>query len=268
MQGLLDLVLICIMEIRLSAVIITFNEERNIERCLKSLDGIADEIIVVDSFSTDSTESICIAAGAKFIQHEFEGHIEQKNWAKEQASFDHILSLDADEALDEQLKSAIKDLKQNWQHDGYQMNRMTNFCGQWIKHSGWYPDVKLRLFDRRKAAWGGDNPHDKIIMMSDEKTSHLKGNILHYSFYTLEEHMQQIHKFSSIGAKALYKKGKKSSLLKCFYKPTARFIKAFILQKGFLDGHFGWIISTRSAYANYLKYRKLRLLQQGKTIER
>lgn len=255
------------MQIKLSAVIITFNEERNIGRCLASIKEVADEIVVVDSFSTDTTENICKKAGVTFIQHEFEGHIEQKNWAKDQANNDYILSLDADECLDKQLIESIKTIKGNWEFSAYSMNRLTNFCGQWIRHSGWYPDIKLRLFDRRKAKWGGDNPHDKILVEKGVTIRHLKGDLLHYSFYTLEEHMQQIHKFSSIGAKALFKKGRRSSWLKCIVKPSARFIKAYLLQKGFLDGRFGWLISYRSAYANFLKYKKLLLLQQGKNID-
>ena len=138
------------MEVQISAVIITFNEEKNIERCLQSLQGIVDEIVVVDSFSKDQTKSICEKYNVKFVEHAFEGHIEQKNYAITQASYPYVLSLDADEALDETLKSSILKVKKNWTHDGYSMNRLTNYCGSWIKHCGWYQDTKLRLWDARK----------------------------------------------------------------------------------------------------------------------
>lgn len=250
------------MQVKVSAVIITFNEEKNIERCLASVTKVVDEIVVVDSFSTDRTEEICKSYSVKFIKHEFKGHIEQKNWAKDQASYDYVLSLDADEALDEELKSSIKAAKENWQFQAYRMNRLTNYCGQWIHHSGWYPDTKTRLFDRRFGNWGGTNPHDKYIPNKNEKVGFLKGDILHYSFYTKEEHLQQIEKFSTIGSRALFEKGVKSSILKIILKPAARFIKAFFVHKGFLDGSAGFTISRLSAYANYLKYNKLRTLQQ------
>src|SRR3954465_7519353 len=149
----------------LSAVIITFNEEKNIARCLDSLIGIVDDVVVIDSFSTDKTEEICKSKGVRFIQHVFEGHIQQKNWAITQAKFPHILSLDADEALDETLKQSILLLKNNWQKDGYYMNRLTNYCGKWIRHCGWYPDKKLRLWDSRKGHWTGTNPHDKYELL-------------------------------------------------------------------------------------------------------
>lgn len=254
------------MQVKLSAVIITFNEEKNIERCLQSLQAVADEIVVVDSFSTDQTEEICKKFNVRFIQHPFEGHVEQKNWAKDQATFDHILSLDADEALDEKLIASILHTKNNWKHDAFQMNRRTNYCGKWIKHSGWYPDIKVRLFDRRKGKWGGNNPHDKFIPDASIKIQHLKGDLLHYSYYSREEHLIQIHKFSTIGAQALFKKGVRSSYLKLIIKPIARFIKAYILFKGFLDGSEGFTISRLSAYANFLKYSKLLKLQAGKPI--
>ena len=139
--------------IQLSAVIITFNEERNIGRCIDSLQGIADDIVVVDSFSSDKTKEICLSKNVRFVEHAFDGHIEQKNWAITQAKHPHILSLDADEALDEVLKKSILEVKQNFTQDAYQMNRITNYCGQWIKHCGWYPDTKLRLWDSSKGYW-------------------------------------------------------------------------------------------------------------------
>lgn len=254
------------MQVKLSVVIITYNEERNIERCILSVKEVADEILVVDSFSTDQTKVICEKHPVRFIENAFEGHIEQKNFAKEQASYDYILSLDADEALDETLKEEVKKVKLNWTKDAYKMNRLTNYCGQWIHHSGWYPDTKLRLFDRRKGKWGGQNPHDKYLAEKGSEVAHLPGDILHYSFYTRQQHLDQIEKFSTIGAKALHKKGKKSNGLKLIIKPLARFIKGYFIHRGFLDGKAGFTISRLSAYANYLKYSKLLKLQHGQEI--
>ena len=252
------------MKVKLSAVIITFNEEKNIRRCVESLKGIVDEIVVVDSFSKDKTKDICAEYDLTFIEHAFEGHIEQKNWAKAQAKYDYVLSLDADEALDDMLKGSVLAAKNNWQADVYRMNRLTNYCGKWIHHSGWYPDTKMRLFDRRLGDWGGDNPHDKFIPTEKAKVGYLKGDLLHYSFYTREDHLLQIEKFSTIGANALYKKGVRSTIVKILIKPMARFIKAYFVHKGFLDGKEGWTISRLSAYANFLKYYKLYQLQKSK----
>src|ERR1700741_2612456 len=165
---------------QLSVVIITFNEEKNIARCLDSVKEIADDIVVVDSFSKDKTKEICLAKGARFVEHAFEGHIQQKNWAITQAEFPHVLSLDADEALDETLRKSILEVKNNWNKEGYYMNRLTNYCGNWVKHCGWYPDKKLRLWDSRKGSWTGINPHDKYEMKEGDKTTgYLKGDILH-----------------------------------------------------------------------------------------
>ncbi|MAY82665.1 MAG: glycosyl transferase [Flavobacteriales bacterium] len=248
------------MQIKLSAVVITFNEERNIARCLDSLQSVADEILVVDSFSSDATKQICIEKGARFIENAFGGHIEQKNFAKEQAQYDHVLSLDADEALDEELQTNILKIKENWEHDAYKMNRLTNYCGSWVHHSGWYPDTKIRLFDRRKGEWGGDNPHDKFIPHKGVEVKWISGDILHYSFYDRAGHLQQIEKFSSIAARALHKRGKRSNIIKRWINPAARFIKAYFLRLGFLDGKAGFDIARFSAYANWLKYRKLQEL--------
>jgi glycosyltransferase involved in cell wall biosynthesis len=251
------------MKVKISAVIITFNEERNIGRCLDSLQWVADEIIVVDSFSSDATEEIVKSKGATFISHKFEGHIEQKNWAIRQAKYPHVLSLDADEALDEHLRKAINTVKDNWQGEGYYLNRLTNYCGKWIRHGLWYPDRKLRLWDSRKGAWGGQNPHDTYILEEGSRSQHLSGHLLHYSFYTFEEHLKQIKKFTDISSAAAFNNGKRSSWLKIIVSPSLKFVRAYIFKLGFLDGKAGWMIARWSAYATYLKYTKLKALNHG-----
>ena len=254
---------------QLSVVIITYNEEKNIANCLDSVKEVADDIVVVDSFSTDKTKEICLNKGARFIEHVFEGHIQQKNWAITQAKYPHVLSLDADEALDETLKKSILTLKNNWQKDGYYMNRLTNYCGHWVKHCGWYPDKKLRLWDSRKGEWRGVNPHDKYeLFEGDKKSGFLKGDILHYSYYSVEDHYKQVEYFTSIAAKAYYANGKKAPVYKLIVNPVAKFIDHYLLKLGFLDGMSGYRISRISAYATYLKYKKIRNLYQsnGSTI--
>jgi glycosyltransferase involved in cell wall biosynthesis len=245
--------------IKLSVVIITFNEEKNIERCLNSVKEVADEIVILDSFSKDKTKEICEKYGAKFFEHKFDGHIEQKNRAIAYASYAYVLSLDADEALNETLKESILKVKENFNKQGYYMNRLTNYCGHWVKHCGWYPDRKLRLFDKHKGHWTGTNPHDKYeLFEGDEKAGHLKGDILHYSYYTLDDHYSQVEYFTNIASKAYYAKGKKAGIHKLILNPVSKFISHYIINLGFLDGKAGYLISRISAYATWLKYKKLR----------
>lgn len=243
----------------LSVVVITFNEERNIARCLASVKDVADDIVVVDSFSTDGTEAMARAHGARFIQHAFAGHIEQKNWAITQAHHSFILSLDADEALDEQLRVSVEHAKSG-DADGYTMNRLTNYCGTWVRHGGWYPDRKLRLWDSRMGRWGGTNPHDRYEMDPGARIEHLSGDILHYSYYTIDDHRRQIDYFTTIAAKALKAEGKQAGFVKRWLSPAAKFIGAYFLQLGLLDGAHGFTIARFSAYATWLKYEKLRKL--------
>lgn len=247
----------------LSVVIITFNEERNIARCIDSVKGLADDIIVVDSNSTDKTREIAVSKGSRVVSHEFQGHIEQKNWAVIQAKYPFILSLDADEALSDELKASIAEVKKNKQFDGYTMNRLTNYCGKWIHHCGWYPDTKLRLWDSTKGEWGGINPHDKYEMQKGATTAHLKGDLLHYSYYTLTDHINQVNKFTDISAAALHKIGRKAGLCRVLISPVIKFIKDFILKLGFLDGYKGFVICRISAHAAFLKYAKLRQLNKA-----
>lgn len=242
----------------ISVVIITFNEEKNIKRCIESVLPIADEIVVVDSFSNDKTKEIATGYNlVKFVEHAFEGHIEQKNYAITCATYPHILSLDADEALNSELLESVKQTKNNWNADGYSFNRLTNYCGKWIKHGGWYPDAKLRLWDSRKGAWGGTNPHDMFIMNADSKLAHLSGDLLHYSFYTINQHVQQGNKFSDIRANALFKKGKKANVFHLLIKPSWKFFHQLVLKLGFLDGMYGWIIAINSAHVKFQVYSKL-----------
>lgn len=251
--------------IKLSGVIITFNEERNIKQCLRSLVGVVDEIIVVDSFSTDQTKAICNEFNVTFIEQTFLGYIEQKNFALEQASNDFVVSLDGDESLSEQLQQSIKSLKSNWKFDGYYCNRFNNFCGQWIKYSDWYPNRKLRVFDRRTGQWKGINPHDTILLHDNNtKTGQLKGDILHKTYQSYSEFNQKTEHFSTISAQAYFDTGKKASLWKIIFNPTWAFFKAYILRLGFLDGFNGFVICIQTANITFLKYSKLRELQTQK----
>lgn len=246
------------MKVSVSAVIITYNEERNIRRCLESLRGVADEVVVVDSYSTDRTEEICQSFGARFIRHRFAGHIEQKNWAILQASSPYILSLDADEALSDELRASILKVKENWIHDGYYFNRLTNYCGKWIRHTSWYPSRKLRLWDSRKGSWGGFNPHDKFFLRKGASRQFLKGEILHYSYYSVTEHLEQINAFSTIMARSYYDRGRKVYISTIILHPLWRFLKDFFLRRGFMDGYYGFIVSVNSAHEVFLKYVKLK----------
>ena len=250
------------MSASLSAVIITYNEERNIRRCLESLKGVADEIVVVDSFSTDQTEHICHEFGVRFIPHPFEGHIQQKNYAIDQASNEWILSLDADEALSETLRNSILEIKKHPAFKGYRMNRLTNYCGKWVRYCGWYPDTKTRLIHKDSGRWKGVNPHDRLEMTKNLPTSFLKGDLLHYSYYTKEDHFKQIAYFGDIAAKELHARGQQAGWVTIGLKVTAQFFKSFLLKLGVLDGKTGVLISLRSAYATYVKYNNLRKLRK------
>jgi len=245
---------------QLSVVIITFNEEKNIARCLDSVKEIADDIVVVDSFSTDKTQLICEKYGVNFIQHEWEGYSASKNFANAQAKFDWVLSLDADEALSEELKKSILKAKEGNVPLTYKFNRLTNYCGKWIKHCGWYPDTKTRVFSRKFIHWEG-TIHEQLSE-TNYLPIFLKGDCLHYSYRTVEEHILQTEKFTTLSAKDLYDKGNKANFIKLYLSPVAKFIKSYVFQLGILDGYYGFLICKISAYSNYLKYSKLKQLNK------
>ena len=245
---------------KISVVIITYNEARNIRRCLASVKNIADEIILVDSHSTDKTVTIAESFGAKVYQKEFISYATQKNFANEQTNNRFILSLDADEALSADLSAAIIVSMQNPSHQAYQLNRRTNYCGTWINYCGWYPDPKIRLFDKNFAKWGGPALHETLELNNKASIGFLKGDLLHYSFYSKQEHERQIEKYSTIAAQDLYKQNKEANFYNCYIKPINRFLTDYIFKRGFLDGKAGLAVCMYAAKAMHLKYVKLKSL--------
>ena len=248
----------------LSVVIITFNEEINIGRCLDSVKEVADEIIILDSYSNDKTVEIATRKGAKIFQQEFAGYGEQKNQALKLASNDLILSLDADEALDNSLTREIFTVKKAPSHDAYLMNRCTNYCGTFIRHGSWYPDSKIRLFNRKMGKWSDDRIHEKIEMVAGTKVKQLRGDILHYSFNSIAEHVSQNNKFSSISAQFMFDKGRRTNVFKLLLNPSWAFFLSYFIRLGFADGLYGFIIAVNISHLTFLKHAKLLTLQLQK----
>ena len=247
----------------ISAVVITYNEEKNIKQCLQTLKAVADEIIVVDSFSKDNTKAICLNEGVKFIEHIFEGHIQQKNFALTQASHDFVLSLDADEYLSAELTASIKKVKEMGTHQAYSMDRLTGIGGRWIYSTDWYPDRKLRLWEKNLGKWGGYNPHDTVILERGASVFHLKGNLMHDGYEDYNDLMSKANQYARIFANANQHK-KSSSVFKAIYKSLYTFIRNYVLKLGFTSGFDGLVISCANAYYTFFKYAMLRELNKSK----
>ena len=241
---------------KISVVIITLNEEKNIERCLKSIQGVADEVIIIDSGSKDKTIEIAAKYSAIVLKKEWMGYSGQKNYGNAAATNDIILSLDADESLSDELKNNILEIKKNDIAGVYGFSRLTNYCGTFVKHGGWYPDFKIRIFNRKKVSWSG-HIHENLIGFSQDEIKALQGDCLHYSYYSEEEHWKQAEKFSILAAEDLYNRGKKSSVFKLFFSPMVRFVSGYFLKLGFLDGRAGFKIAYISSVATKIKYQKL-----------
>jgi glycosyltransferase involved in cell wall biosynthesis len=250
------------MSFTISAVIITFNEERNIERCIRSLDGVVEEVIVLDSFSKDRTVELIEVLGAKVIQREWKGYSNAKNFANDQCTGEYILSIDADEALSEELKMSILDIKSQDKKGVWSFNRLTNYCGKWIYHGGWYPDIKIRLFPKAIAKWAGEFVHEELTFSDNVEVELLNGHLDHYSYYSHEDHRERADKYSSLTAQKHFAAGKKANLVKPYLSGIMRFISMFIVKKGFMDGLMGFKIAWISAQSNVFKYQEVRRLQR------
>ena len=239
---------------KISAAIITYNEERNIARAIESL-RCADEIVVVDSGSNDRTVELATKHGARVLDMAWRGYAGQKNYASECCENDWILSLDADEAVSESLEAEIWQIKKNGPaFDGYTMPRMAQYLGRWILHSGWYPDRKLRLFDRRRAKWVGNYVHESVMV--EGTVGHLNSNILHYTCSSLSEHLKTMDRYTTLAAEQLVNQQAEVGWKELGLDPAWTFFRTYVLQRGFLDGTEGLTIAYMAALYNFLKYAK------------
>jgi glycosyltransferase involved in cell wall biosynthesis len=247
--------------IKLSVVIITLNEEKNIARCIDSVKPVADEVVIIDSFSKDQTKKICLEKGVRFVEHRFEGHIQQKNYALGQTAFDHVLSLDADEYLSAELTTSILFAKKFWPAEAYEMNRLSSYGGRWMKLSAWYPDRKLRLWNKTIGQWGGGNPHDKVILNKKVSIMHLKGDLMHKAYENAGEFLTKVHAYSDIFAREK-RFVVRSPSFKIFYKTAYTFFFNFFLKLGIVGGYEGIMISMSNTNYTFYKYSKLRELNR------
>jgi glycosyltransferase involved in cell wall biosynthesis len=247
--------------VKISATIITLNEERNIARAIESLRCV-DEILVVDSGSTDRTVEIASKLGARVLESGWPGYANQKNFAAAQSAHDWILSLDADESLSEALEAEIWHLKKSGAScDAYTMPRLAQYLGRWIRHSGWYPDRKVRLYDRRKSNWEGAYVHESVKV--DGKIGHLQSNLLHFTCDSLSEHLRTMDRYTTLAAEQLLSQGEKVSWSRLILEPPWTFFRTYFLKLGFMDGVEGLAIANMAALYNFLKYAKARFMSFG-----
>ncbi|HJT88979.1 MAG TPA: glycosyltransferase family 2 protein [Bryobacteraceae bacterium] len=241
---------------KITATIITLDEERNITRAIESL-RCCDEILILDSGSVDRTVELAQKLGARVIEAGWRGYAGQKNWAAEQATHDWILSLDADEALSEALEAEIWNLKKNGpQYDAYTMPRLAQYLGRWILHSGWYPDRKVRLYHRAKANWVGDFVHESVHVSG--RVGYLDANILHFTCDSLSEHLKTLDRYTTLAAQELAARKLSIGWWRLILDPPWTFVKTYFLKLGFLDGLEGLIIAYMAAFYTFLKYSKAR----------
>ncbi len=247
----------------LSVGILTFNSEKFIGKVLESVKGVADEIVVLDSGSTDKTLDIAKSFGAKVYYRGFDNFVSQKNYLLYLCSGEWVLFIDDDEVLSNSLKEEIAKVKKSGKFDGYYVNRLTNYLGKWIRHA-WYPDWHLRLARKDKCKWEGAEVHESLKVSG--KVGYLKGDLLHYSYPSISHHLKKIDMYSTMFAKGAFKKGKRFSLLKLLLSPPGAFIRRFILKRGFMDGFEGFVLSVMAFYYTFLKYLKLWEIEKDEKV--
>lgn len=253
---------------KISATIITFNEEKKIAACLASLQGVVDEIVVLDSFSTDNTPEICKQFGVKFFQQVWLGYGQQKNDAAAKASHPYILNLDADECLSAELQKSLLAAKKQGLTGVYKFNRQNIFFGHTLQYGLTSPDIIFRLYNKSKIKWALKNVHETLDVPKDLQVIKLVGNLVHRSKESMQEFIQTINMYSTISAQSYFDAGKKSSRVKIIFSPLVTFISGYIFKLGFLDGIPGFIIAKTLSMETFLKYSKLYLLQKNKNQQK
>lgn len=249
----------------LSILVMTYNEESNIERCLKSVEGIGDEILVLDSFSTDNTVELARMLGARVEQFPFDTYVSQKERMIQMANSNWVLSIDADEYLSDELKASIQKAMAKKSFDGYTSNRRNKIGNTWLSHGSWYPDKKIRLFDRRKVFIVGNDPHDVMQPVSDARIGHLKGDLMHLSDEDITSRYKSLNLHSTRAAEALFRKGVRGSFLRRMFKPAIRVFVSYILKQGFLDGFYGWVIAKSEGH--YVWLREVKLMEMWRKVK-
>jgi glycosyltransferase involved in cell wall biosynthesis len=244
---------------KISATIVTLNEESNIARAVESLRPCVDEIVVVDSGSSDRTREIAAELGARVVREDWRGYAEQKNFAAGCAAHDWILSIDADEELTPGLAAEIQALRASGDHNdagGWTMPRRARYLGRWIRHSGWYPDRKTRLYHRKRGTWKGDRVHESVQVTG--AVGELRSDLLHYTCDSLHQHLLTIDRYTSLAAQAIAESGKPVGFRRLVIDPPWTFIRSYFLQRGFLDGGHGFVIAAMAGFYAFLKYAKAR----------
>ncbi len=246
---------------RLTVTVITLDEERNLPRCLASVEGLADEIVVVDSGSRDRTRQVAEAFGARFLENPWPGHKEQKQLAVDRAGNDWILSLDADEWITPELRAEISTLLDSDPGPAsYAINRVTKFMGRFMWHC-WQPDWNARLFHRSVAYWGGVNPHDHVHRFDGGEHARLSEPFFHDSYQSIAQYLDRMNRYTSIAADA--PEAKRFRWFKLVVSPIAGFLKIYVMRRGFLDGLHGFVLSVYAATYGFSKYAKLWEKQLG-----
>jgi glycosyltransferase involved in cell wall biosynthesis len=249
----------------LTVTLIACNEEQNLPRVLASVQGLADEIVLVDSGSTDRTGEIARQCGARVVYHPWSGFGEQRNFAAAQAAHDWILALDADEELSAELRESLRAWKaQPPAAAAYEFARCASYLGRWIRHSGWYPDRKARLYHRDRARFAGV-AHDSLE--TGGPVARLAGDLLHHAFRTFAEHTAKVDSYSTAAAREMFAAGRRHWRAALLLAPPWTLLQKFVLRRGFLDGTRGWKIARMSARYTFLKYRKLGVLVRGGSLE-
>lgn len=252
--------------IRISACVVALNEEDRIGECLASLD-FCDELLVVDSHSSDRTREIASEQGARVIERDWPGHVAQKEFAIRAADHDWVLCLDADERLSPELRREIIALRDAGfaRHAGWSFPRLSNYLGTWVRHGSWYPNRQLRLFDRRRGHYGGVDPHDRVE--TDDSVGRLAGELIHYPYRGLSHHLRTMDSYTTLSARGLFERGRRASVWDLVLRPPARFLRFLVLRRGFLLGWKGLLLSALDAQSVLLKYAKLLCIQKGLSID-